>query len=89
MKSCQLLFLLVTLSALPASLGQTAQPYVDTAGLRTTSGQIVHRVTSGSVTFHNEREVTIVGLTYDGTGPGTSRVNVNVHVRLVQTSSSH
>ena len=81
MKSCQLLLLLVTLSA-PSALAQTAQPYVDTDGLRTANGRPVHDVTSGSVTFHNEREVTIVGLTYDGLGPGTSRVNVYLYKHL-------
>ena len=75
MKSCQLLLLLMTSST--SVLAQSA--YVVTAGLRTSSGQVVHDVSSGSVTFNNERQATILNLRYDGTWP-QSACNVCVCV---------
>ena len=78
MKTCQLLLLLMTSST--SVLAQSA--YVVAAGLRTSSGQVVHDVTSGSVTFNNERKVTILDLHYDGTWP-KSACNVCVQYSVV------
>ena len=57
-------------------------PYVDTTGLLYVP-EILHDVTSGHVTFINQRQVLIENLTYDGLGPGA---RIIAQVVLVQNN---